>query len=278
MVNPGRGRPPQFMRRVRNRPALRRRSNLAVFLQLSLISLGIAVGGVIGWLGNEYVQRNETFRVRHLRVDEVPPDVQLAVESVLQPALGANLLTLEMDWVQRQVRSIPAVHATTVRRVLPDTIRVSVQVRAAFARVEAGNVSRAVSRGGVVLGAESPTMGLPVVRVAGAFEVGKDRRLQGDVATRFDNAAAILEWLPQADLALYRRLDHVRLEPRGVVAVLDTPHWEIIFGDASRLDAKLAGMVSILRVEPPEPRSLIDLRYGNMVVVNAADSTDDSQE
>jgi len=280
MVSPGRGRSPQFMRSLRNRPALRRRSNLAVFMQLSLISLGIAMGGFIGWLGNEYVQRNETFRVRQFHIDEVPQDLQLAVATMLQPAMGANLLTIDLDWVHRQVQTIPAVQTTTVRRVFPDTVHVSVRVREAFAVLEAQPWTRAVSRDGVVLGAEMllPAAHLPVVRVAGAFEVGSDRRLRGALARRFEDAASLLEWLPQADPDLYRRLDHLRVEPRGVVAVLDAPHWEIIFGDASRLDAKLAGMVSILKRELPAPRAVIDLRYAHMVVVGAADNESGSEE
>ncbi len=278
MVSSGRGRSPQFMRSVRNRPALRRRSNVAVFMQLSLVSLGIAVGGVIGWLGNEYVQRNQTFRVRQLNIDEVPPHLQLAVETVLHPALGANLLTIDLDWVHRQVQNIPAVQTATIRRILPDTVRVSVRVREAFALLEAQGWKRAVSRNGILLGAERPVASLPIVRIDGAFEVGTDRRLRGVTARRFEDAASILEWLPRADPDLHRRVDHLRVEQRGVVAVLSAPRWEIIFGDASRLDAKLAGMVSILKRELPEPRSLIDLRYEGMVVVGAADSEDDSEE
>lgn len=278
MVNPGRSRSPQFMRTVRNRPALRRRSNLAVFLQLSLVSLGIAIGGFAGWLGNEYVHRNQTFRVRHLRIDEVPEELQLAVETVLHPALGTNLLTIDLDWVHRQVQSIPAVQTTTVRRVFPDTVRVAVRARDAFARLEVQGWSRSVSRDGVVLGADRTAAALPTVRVVGAFDVSDDRRLRGSVADRFEDAAALLEWLPGADAELYRRLAHLRIESRGVVAVLDAPPWEIIFGDASRLDAKLAGMVSILRHELPEPHSLIDLRYEDMVVVGVADSEGDPEE
>ena len=278
MVSPGRNRSPQFMRTVRNRPALRRRSNLAVFLQLSLVSLGIAVGGVAGWLGNEYVQRNQTFRVRQLRVDEVPQDLQRAVETVLHPALGTNLLTIDLDWVHRQVQSIPTVQTATVRRVFPDTVRVEVRARDAFVQLETPSWIRAASRDGVVLGAARDATHLPIVRVTDPFDVGDDRRLTGLVATRFEDAAAVLEWMPSADPDLYRRLDHLRIESRGVIAVLSAPQWEIIFGDASRLDGKLAGMVSILKRELPGPRSLIDLRYADMVVVGAADSEGDPEE
>ena len=278
MVSSGRGRSHQFMRSVHNRPALRRRSELAVFMQLSLVSLGIAVGGFAGWLGNEYVQRNQTFRVRQLRIDEVPPKLRRAVETVLQPALGTNLLTVDLDWVHRQVQSIPAVQATTVRREFPDTVHVAIDVREAFALLETSTWRHAVSRDGVVLSMERPAPELPLVRLVGVLQLGDDRRLRGSVAAGFADAAALLEWLPRADPDLYRRLDHVRVETRGVVAVLATPRWQILFGDASRLDAKLAGMASTVKRDLPEPRSLIDLRYEHMVVVGAADDVGDSQE
>jgi cell division septal protein FtsQ len=275
MVNPGRGRSPQFMRSVRNRPALRRRSNVAVFMQLSLISLGIAVGGVVGWLGNEYVQRNETFRLREVRVDDVPPDLQPAVQAVLSAAHGANLLTIDLDWMHRQVQRIPAVRSATVRRVLPDTVDVVVEARDAFARVETRAWTRAVSRDGVVLGEARAAAGLPVVRIEQHLQVGDDRRLPGPVAAAFDDAVQLLEWLPDADGALYRRLSHVRVETRGIVAVLNTPEWEILFGDSGELDAKLAGMVSILKRDVPPNGAVIDLRYDGMVVVG---SKEDSEE
>lgn len=278
MVSPGRGRSPQFMRRVHNRPALRRRSSLAVFLQLSLISLGIAVGGFIGWIGNQYVVRNETFRLRQIYMEDVPQVLQPAVAAVLRPALGANLLGFDLDWAHRQVERIPAVEAATVRRVLPDAVHVSVRARSAFARLEAPSWTRAVSRDGVVLGAARAATGLPVVRVARPFVVGGDRRLPDPVARRLNDAALFLDWLPRTDHALYQRLLHLRLEPRGMVAVLDTPNWEIVFGDARRLDAKLAGLVSILSRELPPAGALIDLRYAGMVVVAATDQAGDSEQ
>jgi hypothetical protein len=77
--------------------------------------------------------------------------------------------------------------------------------------------------------------------------------------------------MPEADRELFRRLRHVRIERRGIVAVLQTPSWEILFGDGSRLDAKLAGMVSTLRSEVPDNGALIDLRYDGMVVVGSID-------
>ena len=278
MVSPGRGRSPQFMRSVHNRPAVRRRSSLAVFMQLSLVSLGIAVGGFIGWLGNEYVQRNQTFRLRQVVVEDVPPDLRLAVETVLRPALGANLLTIDLDWVHRQVQRISAVRTATIRRVLPDTIDVTVRARKPFAQLESPTWTRAVSRDGFVLGMAHATTRLPVVRVVEAFEVGDDRRLSDPVARQFQDAADLIDWLLRADRELYQRIDHLRLESRGVVAVLEAPDWEIIFGDARRLDAKLASMVFILKHELPAPGSLIDLRYETMVVVSAARGDRDAEE
>jgi len=249
MVSPKHDRPPQFKRSVRNRPAMRRRSELAVFLQLSLVSLGIASGGVLGWLGNEYIQGNQTFRLRQVRVADVPQHLQVAVETVLRPALGSNLLTMDLEWVHRQVQSIPAVQTTTIRRVLPNAVNVSVQARKAFVMLESPAWTRAVSRDGVVLGAARDAAHLPWVRVVAPVDVGNDRRLPDPLARQFAETAVLLEWLLQTDRALYRRLD-----------------------------AKLASMVSILKHELPRPGSLIDLRYEAMVVVTDAGSNDGSQE
>jgi len=242
-----------------------------VFLQLSLVSLGIAVGGVMGWLGSEYVHRNQTFRLRELRVEEVPAELQPAVQAVLTPAYGTNLLTIDLDWIHRQVQRIPAVRSTTVRRVLPDTVHVAVEARQAFVRFESPDWTRAVSRDGVVLGEARTTAVLPVIRVNDALSVGNDRLLPDAFAATFEDAALLLEWMPEADRELFRRLRHVRIERRGIVAVLQTPSWEILFGDGSRLDAKLAGMVSTLRSEVPDNGALIDLRYDGMVVVGSID-------
>ncbi|NKB90276.1 MAG: FtsQ-type POTRA domain-containing protein [Acidobacteria bacterium] len=267
-MNP-RDRSPQFMRRVRNRPALRRRSNLAVFMQLSLVSLGIALGGAIGWLGSEYVSRNQTFRLAEFQLDEVPAELQPAVESVLSPAYGANLLTFDLSWMQRQVGRIPAVKSATVRRVLPDKVSVSVVPRTPFARLDAMGWSRAISRDGVILSSAQPAGDLPVIRSALPFDVGEDRQLPGSITAEFESAATLLEWLPEADRDLYANVDHIRIEVRGVVVVLEQPQWEIVFGDSAQLDARLRGMVDVVQAEHPGPTASIDLRYAGQVVINA---------
>jgi hypothetical protein len=268
----GRNRSAEFLRQRQNRPALRRRSDFAVFVQLSLVAFGIAVGGFLAWLGNEYVQHNQTFRLRDLRLDGVPADLRPAVETMLAPALEANLLTMDLGWVHRQVGRIPEVRQVRVRRVLPDRVHVGVDVRRPFAFLRTPTWTRPVSRDGFVLGHKAGFTG-PEIFSGERVTVTPERRLDDGVAADYESAAAVLDWLPGADRALFERLVRIRLDPRGVMLVLRAPGWELLLGDATRLDAKLSGFQRIAIVDPPPEGSLIDLRYDNMVVI-AADEDD----
>ena len=191
---------------------------------------------------------------------------------MVAPALEANLLTMDLAWVHRQVERIPEVRDVRVRRLLPDRIDIAVEVRRPFALLRTSGWARPVSRDGFVLGGTHGVIG-PEILVEQEVAVRPDRRLDGSVASDYENAARVLDWLADDERDLLDRIVHVRLDPRGLILVLQAPEWELLLGDATRLDAKIGGFRRITADDPPAEGSLIDLRYDNMVVI-AADEDD----
>lgn len=272
MVAGPRGRPPQFLRRVHNRPAMRRRSSLAVFFQLLLVVSGLAVGGGLAWAGHYWVHNNDTFRLRRLLLDSVPTDLRAAVRARLEPLRDANLLLLDVEVLQGGLEAIPQVQTARIRRILPDAVEVEIVPRPAWGRVDAADVGLLVARDGTVLGpARGDMASLPrlVVRTSLGKPAGPDDRLPPDAPgiDAFDDAVRIHEWLAANSPFAFGRVDHYRLGVNGVVLVLADRPWEIGIGDSASLAAKAANLDALLAESPPQGPSFIDLRYRDMVVV-----------
>lgn len=283
MVAPARGRPPQFLRRVHNRPAVRRRSTFIVFLQLLGVVSGLGVGGVAAWGVYHWVHTNAVFRLQRLALGGVPGHLQPAVRQQLDSLQGANLLLVDLDAIQRRLETVPQVEAARVRRTLPDTIEVELEPRPTWGVVRGLDASLSISAEGIVLGpAESGVGGLPEIRLRGlvAGGVGADGRLDPRLpgAARVRDAIVIHDWLSAHEPSPFGRIAHLRLEPDGVVMVSAHQPWEIAVGDAVDLDGKAANLEALLRESPPREPSLLDLRYRDMVVVKPLDLSTETRE
>lgn len=272
MVAAPRGRSPQFLRRVHNRPAIRRRSNLAVFLQLLLVTSGLAVGGGLAWGVYHWVHHNETFRLRRLMLEQVPTDLQAVVRTRLDRARNANLLLLDVGSLQARLESIPQVQTARIRRVLPDAVEVEVVPRSPWGVLDAEDVRVLVSRDGTVLGpAHGAQDSLP--RLVLAAPIGdrlddRSRLPQGVTGVAaFDDAVRTQEWLAAHAPFAFGRVGYYRLDAIGVVLVLADHPWEIGLGDSADLQAKVDDLRALLVEDPPQGPSFVDLRYRDMVVV-----------
>lgn len=271
MVAGSRGRPPQFLRRVHNRPALRRRSSVAVFLQLLLVASGLAIGGGLAWGTYHWVHNNDTFRLRRLMLDAVPLELQAPVRARLDPARNANLLLLDVELLQAGLETIPQVQAARIRRVLPDAVEVEVVARAPWAMLEAADRRVLVARDGTVLGPARAVSDLPRLRLPTSLgdnlgpRAGLPRQVPG--IDGFDDAVRVHEWLAASAPFAFGRVDHYRLDPEGVVLVLADRPWEIGLGDSASLEGKAANLQALLAEDPPDGPAFIDLRYRDMVVV-----------
>ncbi len=280
MVTTSRPRQPQFMRRVQNRPALRRKGSLVVLAQLLLVASGVAVGGGIAYWAHDYIMNNSTFRLRRLLLDGVPEGLHVTVRQELASADNANLLLTDLGPLQARLRQVPQIRAATLRLVLPDAVEVYVELRAPWGRLQTLDGVFLISSDGVVL------------REAGVDDSELPRlRLQVDLASTLDARRRLPEkapgarWLPAAvrivdwmRTVAPRDLDRAELllAEEGVFTLMDG--WKILLGDDARLDAKAANLRAVLAGSPPAPGSVVDLRFRDMVVVRDPRPTDEAQE
>lgn len=107
-----------------------RRSRRRRFLRQGIWSLGfmtLALGltawaGVAGW---NWMHATPLFAIDHIQVEGLnrgdPDDLQTR----LSAWLGRNLVAVDLEEVRRQALTAPWVHDASVRRILPDTLAVS---------------------------------------------------------------------------------------------------------------------------------------------------------
>lgn len=271
-------RAPQFLRRVQNCPAIRRRSNLAVFTQLMLVASGIAFGGAGAYAAHDYATSSGMFRLRRLVVDNVPAELVDAVRGRIAGAAGANLLTTDLQPWQQRIETIPQVERAHLRRILPDGVEVQVELRRPRAILRAADGSYLLSADGIVLRrATEPAADLVEVLLDAdvANAIDATRRLPAMLpgAAAYVHAVRIAEWLDHDAPGAFGSIVAYRLTRQGVVLVLRDAPWQILVGQADALAAKSSNFRALVRHAPPQPDSLIDLRYDDQVVVRTASAS-----
>jgi cell division protein FtsQ len=186
---------PLFLR-PRQRPRKLRRSRLArtvLFLQVTAAIVAL-MSGI--WVGYGRVMASDRLKVTHVEVrggSALSPD---AVQELLGPALGENILNLDLDALKARVQRSPWVADATVTRTLPDTLRVEVRERVplALAEVEGQSLQLMDADGALIepYGPRTASYDLPIVRGLRAEAVAERR-------TRAHAAGALLDDL--GDLA-----------------------------------------------------------------------------
>jgi len=263
---------PQFMRRVKNRPALRQRGWLHAMIRPIVVVaalVGIYHGAQYGY---EQALTSPALSIQSVRLHQVPTMLIEPVRTRVQPAYGQNLLALDLAALRASIEELPAVRSAGVRRVLPNELLVSVEARLPRARIIGEQASYVIDREGVVLDTYDPVGGrLAEIRVidGGTLTSQPGLRLtENDIhGDSLVAALAVLDWISQSDGELPRTVRHLRIDAGAVVLV--AARVEIVVGDAVDMDAKMAAVRSLLRANPPAQPSTIDARYKDMLVVTA---------
>lgn len=263
---------PQFMRRIRNRSALRRRGWLHAMIRPIVVAGVIAALAYGAQYGYERALTSPALSIQSVRLHQVPTMLLEPVRARVQPAYGQNLLALDLDTVRLSIEALPAVRSAGVRRVLPDTLVVSVMARRPVAYVRGAQAGYVIDAEAVVLDVfEATGTRLPEVRVIdqGKLASAPGRRLTEDPVHGRDllEALAVIDWMAQSNGALPHTVSHLRIDHNGVVLVATRA--EIIVGNARDMDDKMAAVRSLLRADPPAEPSIIDARYHDMLVVTA---------
>jgi len=193
-------------KRARRPGLLRRLAGLC--LQLAL--LGLAAWA--GWAVWRALTAGDTFLLQRVRVEGAERADAGRIEARLAPALGRNLLTLDLDEIRRAAEAGPWVRSVVLKRRLPDTLVVEIQERTVAAGAWIEGARYLVDEEGLVIaevGAGPSPRGPWLVGVDGVVAPARPGRLRAGVtalrAIRH-HRPGFLEEVAEVDLGDPRRI------------------------------------------------------------------------
>ncbi|MCI4354712.1 MAG: FtsQ-type POTRA domain-containing protein [Thermoplasmata archaeon] len=171
---------PPFLRpksRTRVRRGRRGWSSRAVVT----LQVGVLVVLVVAtlWAGYARVMASDRLKVGRVEVRGSRFLSEGEVRELLGPAVGENILGIDIDSLKGRLRSSPWVAEATVRRTLPDTLQVEIRERVPVALAEADGLYLMDGEGTLIelFGPRTAGFDLPIVRGLSGIEgdARKDR-------------------------------------------------------------------------------------------------------
>lgn len=201
----------------------------------------------IGELGlNTFVYDNPDFAIQQI---DVQTDGKIAPEQLRRWAgvkLGANLISLDLAAVKRNLEMVSLIDSVSVERVLPRTLRIRVAERKPIAQVDvpqadaSGGISVSVFQldaAGVVMQPLDPRVStvplaqinpqLPVIAGVNYFQLQPGRRIELSQVQAALELVAAFDKSPMAGLVDLQRVD---VSAPGVIVVTTGQGSQITFG------------------------------------------------
>jgi len=218
-----------FLRPARRARVRIRRRGWTHRAVLALQIGGALVAALSGlWAGYAKVMASERLRVARVEVRGGHFLSEGEVRELLGPAVGENILNLDIEALKARLRASPWVADATVSRTLPDLVRVEIHERVPLALAEMDRLYLMDGDGALIdiYGPRTAGFDLPIVRGLARVD-GETRR---DHAAR---AGALLRDLGE----LAGEISEVEVEPSGDLRVV------------------LRGAGEVVRMGPPPYRS-----------------------
>ncbi|MGE0453049.1 MAG: cell division protein FtsQ/DivIB [Vicinamibacteria bacterium] len=246
-------RPKNRLKVKRARRGLLTRGTLA--LQLGAAGLLLLAGL---WLGYSRVMASERLRVARVDVRGQRFLSEGEVRELLGPAVGENILTLDLAELKRRLRASPWVADATVVRTLPDTLSVAIVERVPLALAEADRLYLMDGDGTLidVYGPRTAVFDMPIVRGLAGVD-GEARR------DRAGRAGALL-----ADLGeLGAEVSEVQVESSGDLRVVLRGAGEILKVGAPPYRKKFTTFLGLRRelAERCPSAEYFDLRFRDRI-------------
>jgi cell division protein FtsQ len=239
-------------RHARVRPRRRGLSSRVVLaLQVAAVGLLAIVGAWTAW---QKVFSSERLRVSKLEVRGSHFLSEGEVRVLIGPAVGENILALDIEALKARLRASPWVAEAAVTRTLPDSLRVEIRERVPLALAELDRLYLMDAEGGLIdiYGPRTGAFDLPIVR--GLLGVEEESRRE-----RARRAGALL-----ADLGeLGSEVSEVYVLGSGdLKVVLRGPGEVLLFGEPPYRE-RLLTFLSLRKdlVERAPDAEHFDLRY-----------------
>ncbi|HEY6554707.1 MAG TPA: FtsQ-type POTRA domain-containing protein [Vicinamibacteria bacterium] len=159
--------PPFFRPRHRTQVRKARRATLSsrAALMLQLVGAVLALGA-FAWAGYARVMASEGLKVAKVEVRGGHFLSEGEVRELLGPAVGENILSMDIEALKARLRASPWVAEATVSRTLPDTLKVSIRERVPVALAEIDRLYLMDAEGGLIdiFGPRTAAFDLPIVR------------------------------------------------------------------------------------------------------------------
>ncbi len=250
---------PFFRPKSRTRPRAARRGRTArVVLGLEIGSAAALLLGLATY-GYARLMTSELLRVTRVEVRGNNRLSEGEVRELLGPAVGENLLAVEIDRLRERVAASPWVARASVSRSLPNTILVEIKERAPLALAELDKLYLMDATGALIdmYGPQTASFDLPIVRGLKDLE----REARSDRAAR---AGLLLDDL--GDLAA--EVSEVEVQESGDLRVVLKGAGEVVRLGAPPYRERLATFLK-LRKQLAErcPRAeYFDLRFRSRIV------------
>ena len=201
-----------FLRPAKRMKVRRGRRGLAARAILILrLSAVVVIGVAAVWTGYAKTMASDRLKVDRVEVRGSRFLSEGEVRELLGPAVGENILGLDIAALKARLRASPWVADATVGRTLPDTLRVEITERVPLALAEVERLYLMDKNGGLIdlYGPRTASFDLPIVRGL----MGVDAEARRDRAER---AGALLDDL--GDLAA--EVSEVFVLPTGDLKVV----------------------------------------------------------
>lgn len=213
--------------------------------RLTLLLILVIVGGVTAAAYALHVQQVKVTGLRTLAAADV-----IRASGV---APGQRILWIRLSAAARRVEKIPAVRKATATRSLPGTVVIHITERRAIAKLGSGNL--VADADGRVF--DDPHPGRLPVLVGWRVRTGSRRAVDG--ASR-----AVLGAFEHFPAALRRPTRQIVVRPSFRLVMNGV---EVRFGRLSRLDAKAAAALAVLRAEAGKRIAYVDVQVPTVPVV-----------
>ena len=258
-------RPPQRTRVRRSRRGFTARAALV----LQLLGAGLAALALV-WTGYAKVMASERLKVGRVDVRGSHFLSEGEVRELLGPAVGENILGLDIEALKARLRSSPWVAEAVVSRTLPDTLKVEIHERVPLAIAEMERLYLMDGDGGLIdlYGPRTAAFDLPIVRGLAGVQ-GEARR------DRAQRAGALMRDLGE----IAAEVSEVYVEPSGdLKVVLRGPGEVLLLGDPP-YHKRFATFLSLRKelVAKVPGVEYFDLRFRGRIYARTAEGKPDPQ-
>ncbi|HEU4523939.1 MAG TPA: FtsQ-type POTRA domain-containing protein, partial [Gemmatimonadales bacterium] len=249
-----------FLRPERRTRVRRQRGWPYRALLLLQISAALLVTTSAIWTGYSRVMASERLRVLNVEVRGSRFLSEGEVRELLGPAVGENILGLDIEALKARLRASPWVADATITRTLPDTLRVVVRERVPLALAELERLYLMDGDGALIdiYGPRTAAFDLPIVR--GLQRAEADQRRE-----RANRAGTLLQDL--GDLG--SEVSEVEVLEGGGLKVVLKGAGEVVLMDAPPYRTRLLTFLSLreeLRARCPRAE-WFDLRFRDRIYV-----------